>query len=300
VNKSGHPSPQLPGLVDHPDSRGVFLELWVIRLVGGDLPAALLLSQLLWWHQPAKDGRPKLTYERDGHRWLIRKDNAWERDTCLTAKQVRRAKSVLVTAGLVECRPFRFHGAPTSAWRPVFPALQAAHPENPDLYREGQNGSVPGGTVGFVPGGVNGFDPSGTNPSSSITTREQPLEQPSPLSGDVERLCALLADLVEANGSKRPTVTDTWRKECERMLRIDERTPEQVERAIRWCQGNPFWRANVMAMPKLREKYDQLRLAAQREREQQVGNGGHPPKGMAALEEYRRRRDERDAREETS
>jgi hypothetical protein len=78
------------------------------------------------------------------------------------------------------------------------------------------------------------------------------------------RLCNLLADLVEANGSRRPKVTATWLTECDRMLRIDKRTPVGIEQVIRWCQADAFWRANVLSMPKLREQYDRLRLAADR------------------------------------
>lgn len=85
------------------------------------------------------------------------------------------------------------------------------------------------------------------------------------------RLCNLLADLIEGNGSKRPTVTAAWVSEGERMLRIDGREPAKVERCIRWCQADPFWRANILSMTKLRAKYDQLRLAAQRQREGRLG-----------------------------
>lgn len=83
---------------------------------------------------------------------------------------------------------------------------------------------------------------------------------------DVERLCTLLADLVEQNGSKRPTITERWRSACRLLIDTDQRTETQVEAAIRWCQADEFWRSNVMAMPKLREKYDQLRLSVSRNR----------------------------------
>ncbi len=102
-------------------------------------------------------------------------------------------------------------------------------------------------------------------------------EQGSPVSdtfgADVPRLCEKLADRVEANGSKRPTVTKAWLTECDRMLRLDGRTAEQVERAIDWCQSDDFWRSNVLSMLKLREKFDQMRLAAQR------SNGSRAPNG---------------------
>jgi hypothetical protein len=70
----------------------------------------------------------------------------------------------------------------------------------------------------------------------------------------------VLADLVEQNGSKRPNITNRWRSEAEKMLRLDHRDPADAETLIRWCQSDPFWRANVLSMPTFRAKYDQLRL----------------------------------------
>lgn len=81
---------------------------------------------------------------------------------------------------------------------------------------------------------------------------------------DVEGLCRHLADRIEANGSKRPVITAKWRDAARLLLDRDARTVEQVTRAIDWCQDDDFWRANVLSMPKLREQYDRLRLAAQR------------------------------------
>lgn len=82
---------------------------------------------------------------------------------------------------------------------------------------------------------------------------------------DVERLCIHLADRIEGNGSKRPNVTQAWRDAARRLLDRDNRTEEQVMRAIDWCQDDEFWRANILSMPKLRERYDALRLQAQRQ-----------------------------------
>lgn len=81
---------------------------------------------------------------------------------------------------------------------------------------------------------------------------------------DIDRLCEHLADRIEANGSRRPAITRRWRDEARLMLDRDGRTEQQVHAAIDWCQADPFWRANVLSMAKLRGKYDQLRLQAQR------------------------------------
>jgi hypothetical protein len=98
----------------------------------------------------------------------------------------------------------------------------------------------------------------------SVRTSEvadAPADPPRP---DVEDLCNHLADAIAANGSKRPAVTKTWRDACRLMLDKDERTAEHVRAAIDWCQNDEFWRGNILSMPKLRTKYDQMRLQATR------------------------------------
>jgi hypothetical protein len=104
----------------------------------------------------------------------------------------------------------------------------------------------------------------------------------NPARGDVERLCAHLADRVEGNGSRRPAVGKAWRDAARLMLDRDGRGEDQVHRAIDWCQDHEFWRSNVRSMPKLREQYDQLRLQAQRR------PGGRAANPSPYLEDIRR------------
>lgn len=82
---------------------------------------------------------------------------------------------------------------------------------------------------------------------------------------DVERVCAHLADRIEANGSKRPTIGATWHTAARLMLDNDKRTVDQIMGCIDWCQADEFWRSNILSMPKLRKQYDRLRLAAHRD-----------------------------------
>lgn len=81
---------------------------------------------------------------------------------------------------------------------------------------------------------------------------------------DVTMLCTLLADLIEGNGSKRPTIGKGWLDAARLMIDNDHRTVEDAAALIRWCQQDEFWRGNILSMPKFREKYDQLRLASQK------------------------------------
>jgi hypothetical protein len=83
------------------------------------------------------------------------------------------------------------------------------------------------------------------------------------------RLSHLLADLIAQDGSKRPMVTKRW-ADAERLLfERDERDGDEVERLIRWCQADEFWRANILSMPKFREQYDRLRKNAKRAQDKQ-------------------------------
>lgn len=115
---------------------------------------------------------------------------------------------------------------------------------------------------------------TGTGEQRNRGTEEQGTEKPSvsssevadaPSRPEVEHLCTLLADLVEANGAKRPTVTKRWRDAARLMIDRDGHSVEQIEWLIRWSQRDEFWRANILSMPKFREKFDQLRLKATRE-----------------------------------
>ena len=82
--------------------------------IAGDLCAGLLLSQVLYWHLPGRDGRSKLRVHRDGKDWLVKAAGDWWQEIRLTEKQARRALAILAERGLVETMVARFNGAPTT------------------------------------------------------------------------------------------------------------------------------------------------------------------------------------------
>jgi hypothetical protein len=88
--------------------------------------------------------------------------------------------------------------------------------------------------------------------------------RPAPAArADVDEACALLADLIAGNGSRRPTITAQWKTSARLLLDRDKAPLTDVLRIIRWCQADDFWRCNVLSMPKFRKQYPQLRLKAQ-------------------------------------
>jgi hypothetical protein len=143
---------------------------------------------------------------------------------------------------------------------PPAPGVPILHPVNPAPLEPDIPQARP-------PRGVNPA-PLENDPLEVVTTGRSKAQVKDvsevPLRDDVQRLCAHLADRIEDNGSKRPAVTAKWRQAARLMLDKDGRTEEQVTAAINWCQNDEFWRSNILSMPKLREKYDQLRLQASR------------------------------------
>lgn len=81
---------------------------------------------------------------------------------------------------------------------------------------------------------------------------------------DVEAICAHMADSVADRTGRRPRVTKKWRDAARLMIDRDGRTPDQIHAAIDWVARSEFWRSNILGVPKLREKWDTLKLQAER------------------------------------
>jgi hypothetical protein len=78
-----------------------------------------------------------------------------------------------------------------------------------------------------------------------------------------------------SNTGKRPTITKTWRDAVRLMLGRDKRTEYQIGWIIDWCQADEFWRSNILSMPKLRDKFDQLVLKSGVRPQLRVAPNGH-------------------------
>ena len=102
--------------------------------------------------------------------------------------------------------------------------------------------------------------PTGTTDTSMISS----LSDES--SGESLRLGNLLSELMVENGCKRPTVSEKWLRTLDRMHRIDGRSWEAIEGAIRWSQSDDFWAANVHSPDALRKHFEKMRMQASRTR----------------------------------
>lgn len=92
-------------------------------------------------------------------------------------------------------------------------------------------------------------------------------------------LCELMADHVEQVTGRRPKVGKQWLREARLLVDANGRSPEEVERAIGWVHRDGFWSANILSMPKLRQKFDTIRVQARNGRGH--GRNGHDPDASA-------------------
>lgn len=89
-------------------------------------------------------------------------------------------------------------------------------------------------------------------------TRERP---------DVEAVCDHMADSVAARTGRRPRITKRWRDAARLMIDRDQRPVDQIHAAIEWVAESDFWAANILGVPKLRDKWDTIYLQAKRDRQ---------------------------------
>lgn len=138
-------------------------------------------------------------------------------------------------------------------------------------------------------------EPDTTRPAPGPPIRKNELDLPDepssssakPPRPEIERICQHLADRMIANGCKAPTIGQKWRDAARLLLDKDGRTEDQVIAAIDWATADPFWQANILSLPTLRAKYEQLRLAAVRKRER--ANGRASPDRDRAPATYHQR-----------
>lgn len=103
------------------------------------------------------------------------------------------------------------------------------------------------------------------NISSAISDELEIAPEPEPVRDDVERVCQHMAKSIQERGGKKPVISKAWRDSARLMLDKDQIAEKDIHAAIDWSANDSFWRSNILSVPKLREKYLQLSLQAQRQ-----------------------------------
>jgi len=84
-----------------------------IDVAGGDLVAGVLLSQIVYWHLPGRDKKPRIRVYKEGKHWLAKRREDWWEECRITPKRFDRACKLLESLGIIETKVFKFDGSPT-------------------------------------------------------------------------------------------------------------------------------------------------------------------------------------------
>ncbi len=107
--------------------------------------------------------------------------------------------------------------------------------------------------------------------SKMIPTKENyTKENYSPNSVEV-RMAELLFNLIlERHPNHKKPDIQKWALHIDRMIRLDSRSVEDIEKVTKWCQSDEFWKNNVLSTASLRKNYDTLWLKADLNGKQKV------------------------------
>jgi hypothetical protein len=96
------------------ERRAVAFRPEYVPVVDGDLGAALMLSQIVYWYLPSSHtGESKLRVNKKSGWWIAKSHKDWEFELGMSRRQSQRCLGVLIEKGLIEKDTFRFNGSPT-------------------------------------------------------------------------------------------------------------------------------------------------------------------------------------------
>ena len=207
-----------------------------------DYPTAALLNQMIFWSDKTK--------RRDGFFYKTYKE--WEEETFLSEYQVRRASKVLKELGFLETKLKKANGSPTLHYKLDMDALSESivkklKNRNQTNLRNDTEVSQESLTVDDT---VNDNSRKESPDSTNVK-----YDDDSPYLG----LAKYLFTKVKENNSKAPIPNfQNWADDIRKLVELDKNTVEEVKDVIDWCQGNDFWKNNVMSASKLRNQFPKL------------------------------------------
>lgn len=252
----------------------------------GHLADAAVLQQIHYWLQRA-------TARHAGERWVYKTYEQWSDEIGITEKQARASITRLEAAGiLISCQPEAYH---RRKWYridyecPILTDRPSAHtgasicPDGRmDLPSRADGSALVGASITEITSEITTEITTEKKRPSSTKSNEIVIVDPDVEArlNECHRLGDLLADLIADNGARRPKVSKAWITTLDRMIRIDERSPDQIENAIRWAMAHTFWSTNILSPDALRRHYERMRLQAMRD-QQSAG-----PRGLSGVRDF--------------
>ncbi len=95
--------------------------------------------------------------------------------------------------------------------------------------------------------------------SKMIPTKENyTKENYSPNSDEIRMSELLFSFILKRHPTHKKPDFQKWALHVDRMFRLDNRNVADIEKIIRWCQGDKFWQKTILSTEKLRMQFDKL------------------------------------------
>ncbi len=88
------------------------------------------------------------------------------------------------------------------------------------------------------------------------------------------QLSQYLKGFILQNNSKAkiPSDLNKWSIEFDRMLRLDEREPNDIYQVMKFAHSNTFWQSNILSASSVRRNFDKLYLQMKNENKKPKNN----------------------------
>lgn len=236
----------------------------MVRALEGSVTLAAVFDWVAWRADESHDS----VATEDGITWYPISYPDLSATMGISEKVARSSLNRLVDLGELRVRELKLKGPydRTKSYSPVWDDPDPLPPRADAPAQQGGCTSAPQGSSSSVEA-----EKSFSSEVAGATIRD-----------DVIEILDHLDAAIVRNGAKKPARTKKNIDAARLLLDRDGRSVRQVKAAIDWATEDSFWRANILSMAKLREKYEQLRLQAQRDH----GQAAARPLAYAGREEY--------------
>ena len=209
--------------------------------ITGDYQSAILLNQIVFWSDRTK--------RKDGFFYKSYKD--WEQEILLTQYQVKRATSHLKKLGLVDTKLKRANNAPTIHYKINMECLTDEIIKKLDN-REISQSDYEETQQSITEEYTDKYTEEYTDKSPQSQKR---YDDNSPYMKLAQRL---LGHIQQRDPKYKDRNMQTWADDMRKLVELDKRSIEEVERVLDWSQQDTFWQTNILSPNKLRKHFSKL------------------------------------------
>jgi hypothetical protein len=119
--------------------------------------------------------------------------------------------------------------------------------------------------------------PDPTRPSEEEAKASSPEVEDRP---DIDKVIQGFSELLKANDVKHKP-GQSWHTATRLLIDKDGYTPEQILYVARFATTDEFWKSNILSIPKLREKFEALKIKAQAHNNPQPQRMDHSARARA-------------------